>query len=204
MRAALRPAVSSEPAELVEAAGGPAALARMLVGLPAAGRLPKPGTEIRKRYNAAIRQIQRYTTGAGQRRGQGAGKVSSAARERAIARWRKAVGPTWRSSFWARLRAKGARSRLAGNWRVGGSKDPRRFRELPKAGEGVRLPANVMDELLDAAEAAEWTEALEIFLGAFSDAFGVDVTPENEDGPEDIAWIRIWVDGDREPGARKR
>lgn len=205
LRAALRPAVSSEPRELVEAAGGPAALARMLVGLPAVGRLPKPGTKIRKRYNAAIRQIQRYTTTkeGGQTRGQGAGKVSSAARDKAIARWRRAVGPTWRSSFWARLRAKGARSRVAGNWRVGRSKDPRQFRTLPAAGAGVKLSSWTMGELLDAAEAGEWGEALEIFLGAFGDEFGVEVTPESEDGPEDIAWIRIWVDGDREPDRRK-
>lgn len=199
LKRALRPAVSKDPAELVEAAGGGPALARMLVGLPATGRLPKPGTKIRKRYNAAIRQIQRYTTTAGQRRGQGSAGVSSAARDKAIARWRGVVGPTWRSSFYDRLRAKGGRTRVAGGWRVGGSKDTRRYRMLPTGGDGAKLATSYTGRMLNAVEVGDWERALAVFLEGFSDGYDVEVTVEDEGGPEDIDWIKIWVDGDREP-----
>lgn len=80
-----------EPTSLAEARpwierGDPALMARDLLGLAPAERLPARGTARRRRYESAKRQYQRYTTGAGQRRG--AAKPSRATAARIIA-WAK-------------------------------------------------------------------------------------------------------------------
>jgi hypothetical protein len=52
--------------------GGNSALARELAGLPPAGALPRKGTAERRRYDSAMRRVQRYgSTGAERRRPKG-------------------------------------------------------------------------------------------------------------------------------------
>jgi hypothetical protein len=202
LRAALRTPIPADVAGLVEAMGGGPAFARRLARLPASGRLPARGTEARKRYQADLRQIQRYTTSSGQRRGQGEGAVSSRARTAALGRWRRVAAGPLRAAWFGRLRSKGAYWRVAGSIIVGGSKDPRReFRVIPPGSvQGYGLSGGQIGAVLVEAEAGLWDRAVAVFFEAAGSVYGVSLDPEGEEESRVIDWIRVWVVGDPEPG----
>jgi hypothetical protein len=192
LRAALRPSVADDPREIVTMLGGPAATARAVVGLGPRDKLPRQGTAARRRYNREIRTAQRYTTTAGQRRG-----VTAKARAATLRSWRRKVGPAWRSSFHRRLRADGARARVAGAVRVGRSKDPRKYRVIPPGGPGVGLSGGGIGAVLDLLDGGEGEEAAALFFDLFGDSYGVLVSVEEESELE-LEWIHVWVEGDSE------
>lgn len=180
LRRQLAPSMAENMRDVIGALGGPAAATREALGYGPRERLPAAGTAERREYNAMIRQAQRYTTTAGQRRGQGTGKVSTAAQERAESRWRQLAGPILARGRRADMRRAGARWTVAGALRVGGSKDPKRSeRDLPAVAGSFPIGPTAIGKVLDAAEAGNWTAAAARFFEAVSAAYHVQVAPED-------------------------
>lgn len=182
-----RPQPPETVAGLVAAAGGRPAVARALVGLPAAGALPVKGTARRRAYDTQMRSVQRWTTTAAERRGGPSGAQ--------LARIRRLVAPRIGALSRADLLEAGARVRVhADEVAIAGYYDPRdvRSRTMPAGGPGQYLAPDQLG-FLRALEAGDRLLAGELFTGAFGEAYGVDL-----DFLE-VEEIKIWVDGTDEP-----
>lgn len=180
------------PAGLVDYIGGRPAAARVLVGLPPDGPLPRRGTSERRRYDAASRRVQRWTTTAGERRKPPADdlrRLRNRARGRASA------------DLLRRLEAVGARARLFAVVDVPspkpGAKPDRRERELPAGGPGQYLTPDAVRGFVAPFRARQYELAAMVFLAAFADAYGF---LELMDSLGDVVWLRVWPDGEPEPG----
>jgi len=173
-------------------------VARILVGLPATGKLPAVGTRQRTDYQSAMRGLQRATTTAGQTRPgnkkllPGLGRVREVLQQRATA---------------ARLDAlarRGARVRIFATVLVpspsvrGTGVDSRR-RELPAGGPGQLLKGDAVRAwarpLLAGTGQDADADAGREFAAAFADAYGIPDSTEFED----IERLTVWADDEPEP-----
>jgi hypothetical protein len=177
--------------ELVDYAGGAPQLARLDVGLPSTGALPKKANDPvrRRQYDNALRRYQRWAAPAGKERTKNPppGKFDDL-RRRLIIRRKDPLIPD--------SRRRGARVRIRAVVVVGTPpKMDRRERLLPSGGAGQLLDAGTVRRITDTFLDGEADNAAEDFLAAFLDAYGFD-----EAELENIIWIKIWPDGTPEPG----
>lgn len=139
-------------------------LARAVAGLPATGRLPARGTADRRRYDAALRNVQRWRAPEGrQRRRPGRGVLP---RLRRMARERLA------GARLAHVRRTGLMMRLAAQIRV--SQTWKHVTMPADAAGHARyqfIPGPALGPTLDAWEAGDMAEAGALLLAAFFTAY---------------------------------
>lgn len=175
--------------ELVESAGSRPALARELVGLPAAGKLPARGTPERTAYAAALRRVQRWTTSGAQRRRPAVSTLRALTRSREERRL-------------AQLARRGARVRLRAKVKVDtptarrGKIERERQRTMPSGGPGTYLDADEMGTIAAFWEAGDHATAAGLLFDAFAEAYGF---PDLTIVPGGVEAWDIWPDGEAEP-----
>jgi hypothetical protein len=149
-------------------AGGNPALARELAGLPSTGALPRKGTAERRRYDTAMRRVQRYgSTGAERRRPKG--EALADLRRRGLV---NLAGPQL-----AKARREGLAVRFMAHFRVS-----RNFytKAIPPArGDMIYLTPDEAPDLMTAVRGA-----LALWRAGDREAAGADI--------ESLAWAHYW------------
>jgi hypothetical protein len=172
-----------------------AQLAREIEGLPPSGRLPRKGTDERRRYDTLSRRLQRWTTTRGAQR--------RSFRE-ARSGWRETRRAFFRRRFpsWARMRRRGARMRLEARVKIpspgkGGMDD--RVRLMPAGGPGTFISADEISEVLRLlVDEDDCDAASEALLESFAESYGfLELVEGLEDN--EVIGLKLWADGDPEP-----
>lgn len=185
LSAALRPPAPEDLDGLVDVAGGRPQLARLIVGLAIGKKLPAIGTRKRTEYETQSRYL-RYAQQPGSRRPLPA---------RSLARARRAIAPRMPAWFIGQLRIRGARSRLAGQVVIGGSRWEIRHREVPAGGPGVFLDPSEVHDFTASWLEGDVDEAIESYLQHFANGYAV---PSIE-LPDTVDYIKLWPEGTVEP-----
>jgi hypothetical protein len=183
---ALQPDPPDDVEGLVELAGGNAALARILQGLPGKGRLPGAGSAARKSYETEIRNLRHYTAAGDKRRKLPRGR---------LAQMRAKIAPQVTGLFITRLQRLGARARIDADVALAGYTDELdiRSRELPSGGPGLPLSAAEVKSFTTLWLAGKRAEAADLFVEQFGAEYGVEVELI------DVDYIKLWAEGDEEP-----
>lgn len=198
LKAAVRgPEPSVSARALVDAAGGTSAVARQIAGV--GNTRPKDMTaEARRRYNAALRRVQRWVTSGAESRAGGFERLDPNVRRRLVRQaWADQERRRWRE-----LEARGGFFRLVGaevsDETPQAGRAPRtRRRTLPAEGTpgkfiGPRRIGDLRALLLEQPPQVE--EAGEVFVTAFfteGDDYVWDFEPEVLDVDE----LRVWPEG---------
>lgn len=200
---ALNPPAPDDVEGLADVAGGNGRLARLVLGIPLGGRLPRAGTAARKAYNAQIRGIQRWrnyeTWVAGGRKAPYDKNKMRNPRPASIARLQRSMQDQMTALFITQLRKAGARCRIDADEVIMGGSDAAagtiRSRVMPAhPSPGVYIPPAWVASFTDPFEAGDMSTAVENFELAF--AAGYD---DVEIQLLDVDEIKLWPEGTAEP-----
>lgn len=147
----------------------------------------------RTKWRTASRQVQRWTTSAGEQRGRTKGPRLTPAAMRVVEQRRA-------DKRLARLKRKGARARLYARLRMksaGPHKvDDTRDRVMPSGGPGLFIPADELEEVIGDARRHDYDAAMTALEAAFLEEYGLD---EDEAEIVEIYRVKVWINGDPEP-----
>ena len=190
-----------DPAELIGYAGGRRELVQALAGMDHSPRRREyPDEQAWKadytKWRTAERRVQRMDTAGKegkQLRGQKKGVHLTSVQSRRV----RQAGTTRKVNA---MRKRGARSRMKATITIKSpgarGREDTRLREMPAGGPGVLIGRQGVDSVLEALREGDSSLAAERFEEEFMTAYGMDPNTTIDD----VEWLRIWPDGDREPG----